>query len=144
VVRNFLATELDQAYNSSGRLTDRRNIETVVRASTNLARVLDAPGHPEYLRGQKVPLSELEAANKAAKLEGRPQVKYEPLLRRMDRMPLDGREDWLQRLNFQRVQETLSEGAAQKWTSDIHGSTIAGIAHGAEFGFAPPKAKRRR
>jgi hypothetical protein len=42
------------------------------------------------------------------------------------------------RLNFQRLQETYTEGAAQNWKSDIHGHPIPGIAHGAEFGLEPP------
>ena len=139
-VRNYIATELEAAYNSKGRLTNRRNIETVVRASTNLAEIVSAPGHPEYTRGQRLPLSEVEDANRKARASGRPEVEYRPLLRSMTQMPLSGREDWLQRLNFQRLKETLSEGAAQKWTSDIHGSVIGGIAHGADFGFDSPTA----
>jgi len=136
-VRSYLVDETDQAY---GGLTKRRNIEAVVRAATNLARVEAAPGHPEYLRGQHVPLNELEDVNRRAAAQGVPLVLYTPILKPMQQMPTEGREDWMGRLNFQRLENTFREGAAQGWASDIHGSTIAGMAHGAQFGLpkAPP------
>jgi hypothetical protein len=136
-VRSYLVDETDQAY---GGLTKRRNIEAVVRAATNLARVEAAPGHPEYTRGQNVPLNELEDVNRRAAVQGVPLVVYTPILKPMQQMPTEGREDWMGRLNFQRLENTFREGAAQGWASDIHGSTIAGMAHGAKFGLpqAPP------
>ena len=53
----------------------------------------------------------------------------------MNKVPLTGQEDFLARLNYQRLQDTYQEGAAQMWSSDIHGHPISGIAHGAEFGY---------
>lgn len=134
-VRSYLVDETDEAY---GGLTKRRNIEAVVRAATNLAQVEAAPGHPEYTRGQRVPLNELEDVNRRAAAAGQPLVIYTPILKPMQQMPTEGREDWMGRLNFQRLERTFEEGAAQGWSSDIHGSTIAGLAHGAQFGL--PKA----
>jgi DNA-directed RNA polymerase subunit beta' len=134
VVRSYMVAETDKAYNSDGVLTKRRNIEAVVRAATNLAEIQAAPGHPEYHRGQRVPLNEVEEANRVAARTGKPAISYTPVLVRMQDMPLEGREDWLGRLNFQQLGKTFHEGAAQNWKSDIHGSTIAGMAHGAEFG----------
>ena len=57
----------------------------------------------------------------------------------MDKVPLSGKEDWMARLNFQRLKDTLIEGGAQNWKSDIHGHPIPGLAHGAAFGLQAPK-----
>ena len=138
-VRGYLTDELDRAYNydETGKkkpLTGRRNIETVVRATTNLTMIDNPNGQDGVLRGQYVPLAEIEHRNREAAAEGQPLIAHTPQLRGLNEMPLLAREDWLGRLNFQRLERTFQEGGAQGWASDIHGSTIAGIAHGAEVG----------
>lgn len=134
-VRGYMTDELMKVYPGSTR---RRNVETVVRAMTNLSRVEHAPGHPEYTRGQMTSLSELEHNNRLARQNNMPTVQHTPLLRPMTQMPLDSQEDWMARLNYRKLQETFEEGAAQGWSSDIHGHPIPGLAHGAEFGTKMP------
>lgn len=154
-VRGYLADELDKAYNYDGdgkkkTLTGRRNIETVVRATTNLTMIENPNGHSDLLRGQYVPLYEVEHRNRLAAESGQPQILHTPQLRGLNEMPLMAREDWMGRLNYQRLARTFEEGGAQGWSSDIHGSTFAGVAHGAEVGrpkrpslasFMPPARK---
>jgi DNA-directed RNA polymerase subunit beta' len=134
-VRGYMTDELMKVYPGGTR---RRNVETVIRAMTNLSRVEHAPGHPEYTRGQLTPLSELEHKNRTARQGGMPPIQHTPLLRPMTQMPLDGQEDWMARLNYRKLKETFQEGAAQGWASDIHGHPIPGLAHGAEFGTKMP------
>lgn len=133
-----MADSLNELYAETTGNERRRNIETVIRAMTDLTRIDDPGDDHMYLRGQLVPMSEIERKNKELRAMNKREVKHTPQLKAMNKMPLAGQEDWMARLNFQRLQETYVEGAAQNWRSDIHGHPIAGIAHGAEFGLEPP------
>lgn len=137
-VRTHLADTLNELYAETTGNERRRNIETVIRAMTDLTKIDDPGDDPSYLRGQLVPMSEIERKNRDLRAVGRKEIKHTPQLKAIDKMPLAGQEDWMARLNFQRLEETYVEGAAQNWKSDIHGHPIPGIAHGAEFGLEPP------
>ena len=136
--RDFLASELEKVY---GNMTRRRNIETVVKAMTNLTEITDAPSGSPYRRGMTAPLNEVEAHNAEAHEFGHELVSHTPKLKALTQIPLTGTEDWLARLNYQRLKETYTEGAAQGWKSNIHsGHPIPALAHGAEFGLRPAVA----
>lgn len=139
-VRNHLTTELDSLYVETTGNERRRNIETVIRAMTDVAEVTESAPHENLLRGQMASLSELEAKNRQLKVSGQPLISFKPVLKPMDKVPLSGQEDWMARLNFQRLKDTLIEGGAQNWKSDINGHPIPGIAHGAAFGLDPKPA----
>lgn len=146
-VRDYMTEELMHKDLYGGLGVRRRNVETVVRGLTNLARVNAAPDESPYLRGQVTQLSELEAHNDTAHNDGRPLVSFEPHLRAINQVPLAGSEDWLARLNYQQLAKTYTEGAAQHWKSDVTKHPIPGIAHGVGFGrrqprvVAPPPAR---
>jgi DNA-directed RNA polymerase subunit beta' len=137
-VRTHLADSLNELYVETTGNERRRNIETVIRAMTDLTRIEDPGDDYTYLRGQLVPMSEIERKNKELRSMGKREIKHIPQLKAMNKMPLAGQEDWMARLNFQQLQRTFVEGGAQNWKSDIHGHPIPGIAHGAEFGLEPP------
>lgn len=139
-VRVHLADSLNELYAETTGNERRRNIETVIRAMTDLTRVDDPGDDYAYLRGQLVPMSEIERKNRELRSMGKREIKHSPQLKAMNKMPLAGQEDWMARLNFQQLQQTFVEGGAQNWKSDIHGHPIPGIAHGAEFGIEPPVA----
>ena len=132
-VRNYLAQELTAAYHGGGGNVKRRNVETVVRAMTNVTRIEDAAGHPEYTRGDYAPLSEVIHKNESARARGAAEIRHTPALRPMTELPLIMSEDVLGRLNYARLEHTYLEAGAQGWSSDIHGHPIAGIVHGAGF-----------
>jgi DNA-directed RNA polymerase subunit beta' len=134
-VRNYMTDELIKVYPGGTR---RRNVETVIKAMTNLTRVEHDPTEL-YTRGQLAPMSEIEHQNRMANQTNSPIIQHSPILRPMTQVPLDGQEDWMARLNYRKLQETYEEGAAQGWSSDIHGHPIPGLAHGAEFGVRLPK-----
>jgi hypothetical protein len=136
-VRNYMTDELMKKELYGGLGVRRRNVETVIKGMTNLSEVTDAPPHSPFMRGEHVPLSEIEAHNARAEAEGHETVKHSPKLKPMEQAPLAGVEDWLARLNYQRLKETYTEGAAQGWKSNIKKHPIPGLAHGAEFGLHP-------
>ena len=89
--------------------------------------------HPEFLRGDIVPVARAQAWNQENK--GKSQVKVTPMLRGLNTLPFTGTEDWMARMNFQRLKETLREGATRGWSSALHGThPTPGLAYGAEFG----------
>jgi hypothetical protein len=138
-VRNHLTESLDGLYVSTTGNERRRNIETVIRAMTDVTQISESADHENLLNGQMTSLSIVEKRNRELKALGLPEIKHKPILKPMDKVPLSGQEDWMARLNFQRLKDTLIEGGAQHWKSDIHGHPIPGLAHGAAFGLDAPK-----
>jgi DNA-directed RNA polymerase subunit beta' len=128
-VRNYLTDEVHTAYKDSG--VQRRNAEAVIRAITNLGVVRDPAGDPTLLKGDLVSVSQMEARNRKSK---RP-VTFKPVLRGVNQTPLDMQTDWMARMQYQRLQDTVVDAALKNWGSDLHGMhPVPGMAYGAEFG----------
>jgi DNA-directed RNA polymerase subunit beta' len=141
-VRNYLTGEVEKAYDGMVR---RRNIETVVKAMTNRTMITHAPEGSGFTRGQHAYLSHIEDHNAQAQENGAETVKHQPILKSMREIPVTGTENWMGRLNYQKLKTTYQEGAAQGWASDIHGEhPIPGLMHGAEFGIRPYEPKKPR
>jgi DNA-directed RNA polymerase beta' subunit len=132
-VQEVLAHEIHSIYESEG--VRKRAVEVVVKGMGNLTRIEDAKDHPDLLRGQHYARSTVEKINRERLKEGKAGITHEPVLRGVNMLPLSATEDWMARLNHQRLRETMMEGAAQNWKSDIHGRhPIPGLMYGAEFG----------
>lgn len=133
-VQNHLTNELyNGLYKKEG--VRRRNIETVVRALTNLTKVVE-PGDSDYTPGDIVSLSMVEERNRGMAKGSRPVV-HRPMLQSVNQLPMRSK-DWMARLNFQQIRSTLQEGVSTNMKSDLHGThPIPGVAYGAEFGKSP-------
>jgi DNA-directed RNA polymerase subunit beta' len=128
-VRRYLSDELYNVYKSEG--IKRRNVEVVVRSLTDLGEVEDAGDSDEFIRGDYASLNYIAATN--SKLKN--PVRITPVLRGVGTLPIDQTEDWIARLNYQKLKETLKKGANQGWSSDIHGNhPTPGITYSAELG----------
>jgi DNA-directed RNA polymerase subunit beta' len=114
-----------------------RNIELVVRSLTNLTRVKD-PGHSHWETHDVVPHSEVEEYNREHKgQKSFKPITHEPILKGSGEIPRHS-ENWMARLNYQRLGETVQRAAGMSWKSDLHGThPIPGIAYGSEFGHPP-------
>lgn len=133
--QNYLAKAMEDTYAGEG--LKRRNFEVVAKAMSNLAQVEESGDHPEYLRGDLVPASEAYAWNKTN--TGKTQMKLKPVLKGLNVLPFTGNEDWMARMNFQRLKETLQEGSMRGWKSNIHSThPTPGMAYGVEFGKGDP------
>lgn len=138
-VQRYIADELQKVYGSTSNL-HRRNTEVFVRALTNLSLVTDAGEHPEFMRGDRVATSQIQAYN-AKVPPGKKPVAYTPVLKGTNNLPLDMQSDWLARLQHRDLTRTIQDGAAEGWISNIHGThPIPGMAFGAEFGKGTPDA----
>jgi len=137
-VRNYLTDEMHGAYKEMG--VKRKNMEVVVRAVANLTEVRD-PGESGYMRGDIVPATMLSAKNRKAVKLGQKPALHKPILKGINEVPLAMQEDWMARLQYQKLKGTILEGSAQGWESNLHGlHPVPGIAFGKEFG-KPPDGK---
>lgn len=139
-VHNHITHEIHELYKDEG--VRRRAVETVVKAMGNLTKVTD-PGHdPHALRGDFMPLSVVRKTNAELVKAGKNPIEHKPVLKGVDMMPLALQEDWMAKLQHQRLKETLLEAAATNGISNIHGlHPVPGIAFGAEFGATRAKSK---
>ena len=134
-VRNYLTDEMHGAYKEMG--VKRKNMEVMVRSIANLTEVRE-PGDSGFLRGDIVPATLLSARNRKATKEGHKPALHKPILKGINEVPLAMQEDWLARLQYQKLKDTVLEGSAQGWKSDLHGlHPIPGMAFGKEFGMPP-------
>jgi hypothetical protein len=132
-VQTYLTNELHEAYKNDGPVR-RRNIETFVRSMTNMAHVSDAGDHEDWLRGDKVYTTEVQAFN-AALPKGKRPVIAESVLKGVQMLPLELQTDWLARMNVGYLRKGLIDAAAEGWTSNIHSEhPIPGMAYAKEFG----------
>jgi DNA-directed RNA polymerase subunit beta' len=131
-VQNYLTNELYNGIYKDERVR-RRNIETVVRSLTNYTQIKD-PGDSHHLHGDYALRTVVEEHNRNLP-EGHRQIEHQPVLKGAQQMALNSHEDWMARLNFQQLRNTLLEGTAKGWKTDLHGTNpIPAYAFGAEFG----------
>jgi DNA-directed RNA polymerase subunit beta' len=135
-VQNHLTTKIYNLYKDEG--LRRRMIETLVKSMSNLTKVTDPGDHPYLLRGEFYPTSMIKHINET-ELKGKAIVAHEPVLQGVDMLPLSLQEDWMAKLQHQRLTKTLSSAASMNLSSHIHGShPIPSLAYGAEFGQPVP------
>ncbi len=132
-VQNHLVGELYDGIYRDERVR-RRNIETVVRSLTNLTQIRNPADHPGFMTGDIVSRSVVEELNRTRDKD-EPEIEHRPVLKGMSQGVLDAQEDWLARLNFRRLKETIMEGAAKGWKTNLHGThPVPAYAQGSEFG----------
>ena len=133
-VQNYMVGEMAKVYKSEN--LKRRNFEVIVKAMTNLSKVTDSGGHPEFVRQDLVPTSLVSSWNRENPKSA--PVKVDPILKGLNTLPLDSTKDWAARMNFQGLKKTLQEGASRGWKTDLHGThPVPGLMFGAEFGKPP-------
>lgn len=132
-VQNHLVNELHGLYKDEG--VRRQHLETVVKGMSNLTRVRDPGDAMGVLKGEYQPHSVIAARNRQLVQQGKRPVKHTPILKGIDMMPLAVQEDWMAKMNHNRLNETVVKAAATGGISDLHGlHPIPGMAYGAEFG----------
>lgn len=132
-VQQFLADELQNTYKKQGINIDRRHTEVIARGMTNVGEVTDPGTHPFWEPGDYVPMSKVIKFNSNMQPGWKP-IKAKTVLRGRN-TPLDAQEDWMAKLQFERLQDTIVNAASKGQTAEIHGRhPIPGMAFGREFG----------
>jgi hypothetical protein len=140
-VQEHLAREMHDLYKDEG--VRRRAIETVVKAMGDLTRIDDPGDHPELLRGEHRRLGAVQKLNADLLLAGKRPIAHTPVLKGIDVLPLSLHEDWMAKLQHQKLRTTLQEAAATLGVSSLHGThPVPGMAYGAEFGLNSTRAVR--
>jgi len=138
-VQRYLTDELWNAYKDEGPVR-KRNVETFVRAMTNLSEIVDAGDHPDLLVGDHAPSSEVHAFNAAVHGSKKRPVVMKPILQGVNMLPLEMQTDWLARLQSRDLKATVLDAASEGWRSVLHGThPIPGMAYGKEFGKGTPE-----
>ena len=141
-VQNYLADEVYGLYKDEG--IKRQHVETVVKAMSNLTKIEEPGDYEGVLRGEFHPTSKIHAVNRELVQAGKRPIEHKPVLKGVDMMPLSLREDWMAKLQHQRLTQTLLDAASTLGKSDIHGlHPVPGIAYGAEFGLNSQTTKGR-
>jgi len=135
-VQNHLVTELHDIYGREG--VRRQNTETVVRALSDLTRVINPGDHETMIKGQYASRAKVQEANRQLIAQGLQPIQHTPIMKGISVMPLEVQEDWMAKLNHERLRDPaqgLPASAALGASSDLHGNNpVAGMAYGAEFG----------
>lgn len=140
--KDFLADEMYKLYEGEG--VKRKHVEVLVKNLTNLTQIQDPAGQDDLLRGELQPQSRIAALNRKLQAEGKPTVQHKPVLKELTVLPLSLHEDWIAKLQYSRLRNTIMDAAATGAVSNIHSShPIPAMAFGAEFGLTSEDAKKR-
>ena len=138
-VQNHLVTELHDIYGREG--VRRQNVETVVRALSDLTRVVDPGDHDTFIKGQFASRAKVQEANKQLLAQNLQPIQHTPIMKGIDVMPNEVQEDWMAKLNHEKLRYNLRESASLGATADLHGvNPIGPMAYGAEFGLTQENA----
>lgn len=140
-VQNYLVNELHDAYSREG--VRRQHVEALIKSISNLTRVRDPGDADGIIKGEFHPTSVIKALNSQLVKQNKKPVEHSPVLVGVDMMPLEVQEDWMAKLQHNRLRETLVEAASTGAVSNIHGlHPIPGAAYGAEFGLTEQHSKQ--
>lgn len=132
VQQNF-AEDLFTTYKNEGVRIDRRHAEVVARNMMGYSKIDDPGDKPGWYIGDVVPFNEVLKWNEKGRAGGKPAKAQ--LLLRGKQTPLDMQEDWMAKLQFERLKETMVDAAAKGHVSLLHSpNPIPGMAYGTSFG----------
>jgi len=129
-VKDYLVDALDTEYQSQGIKVNKKIFETAIRPLTNNAQIMET-GKSKHIAGDFATISAIEHFNKGK--DDSDQIKYDPMVKGVNTYPLQSK-DWLHRLNYVRLKDSLTQGASEGWKSDIMKSPVGSYAYGIFFG----------
>jgi DNA-directed RNA polymerase subunit beta' len=140
-VQNQMTSDLYDLYKDEG--IKRRHVEVIVKSMSGHTKVLDlGDSNTGILRGEFHPLSQIQKINADLIRAGKRPIEHKPALKGVNMLPLMVQEDWMAKLQHERLPATLMQAAAMNQKSSIHGShPIPAAAYAAEFGMTEEKSK---
>jgi len=128
--QDFLIDEMQKTFTDQNVPLNRRSFETLVRATTNVTKVID-PVDSDFLAGDKVQLTKVLAYNR---LNPTKPIIHEPELLGID-FSAKVTDDWMAKLNTNRIQSVLQDAVASGGKSYQHSyNPVAPYVMGSEFG----------
>lgn len=128
--QQYVVDEMRKAYQASGTVVRRPVLEVAAAAIMRFMRITNDGNDHTLTVGQVIPEAEFKRLQ-----EKNPKIQGVPELPGISQVPLVRSKDLLERLNFQRLEQSIAEIPAMGGTSDITGkdSPISGFAYGAKF-----------
>jgi len=128
--QDFLIDEMQKTFTDQNVPLNRRSFETLVRATTNVTKIID-PAGSEYLPGDTVQLTKVLAYNR---LNPTRPIIHEPELLGID-FSSKVTDDWMAKLNTNRIQSVLQDAVASGGKSYQHSyNPVTPYIMGSEFG----------
>jgi DNA-directed RNA polymerase subunit beta' len=139
-VQNQLTNDIYGLYKDEG--IRRRHVETIVKAMSGHTQVLD-PGDSDdgIIRGEFHPLSQIQKINAGLVRSGKRAIEHKPALKGVNMLPLIVQNDWMAKLQHERLPASIQQAVATGQSSSIHSMhPVPAAAYGAEFGLNEDKA----
>ena len=128
--QQYVVDEARKAYSAAGATVRKPVLEVLAAGTMRYMEITDDGGEPDIAPGDVIHENDFEARK-----QRNPRIKAKPTVPGIAKKPLLTSDDLLERLNFQRIEDTLREVPAAGGKSDITGpaSPIPGLAYGAKF-----------
>jgi DNA-directed RNA polymerase subunit beta' len=128
--QQYVVDEMRKTFQGSGAVMRKPVLEVAVAAMLRYMRITNDGGEKDLVVGNVI--SEAEFKRRA---KGNPKIQGIPELPGLSHLPLVRSKDMLERLNFQRLEDSIREIPAMGGVSDLTGnkSPISGFAYGANF-----------
>lgn len=129
-VQNYMVDEMRHAFQTAGAVMRKPVLEVLVASVGRYVEVMDDAGAPGIVSGDVIHENEAEELKKKY-----PKLTWIATVPGVSQLPLHRSKDPLERLNFQRLEDTMRQLPAMSGKSDLTGemSPIPGLAYGAMF-----------
>jgi DNA-directed RNA polymerase subunit beta' len=115
----YLVNEIQEVYRLQGVLINDKHIEVIVRQMLQKVDIVDA-GETDFLVGEQVDASDLEAANEAVAAEGKKPAVGTPVLLGITKASLQTRS-FISAASFQETTRVLTEAAVNGKVDTLEG-----------------------
>jgi DNA-directed RNA polymerase subunit beta' len=115
----YLVNEIQEVYRLQGVLINDKHIEVIVRQMLQKVDIVDA-GETDFLLGEQVDASDLEAANEAVSAEGKKPAVGTPVLLGITKASLQTRS-FISAASFQETTRVLTEAAVNGKVDTLEG-----------------------
>jgi hypothetical protein len=130
--RDYVANEIHDLFREMDSGFGRRTTETAVASMASYVTVRD-PGDSDRFPMDRIKIGEAIAYNREAKAKGKRLMTYDRSMMGVNAVPLEG-ENWLSKLNFEKLKSSIQDGAIHGRSAPIHGANpISAYMYGAEF-----------
>ncbi len=117
-VQSHMVDKIGGIYGREGVL--RRHVELAVKNATGVVRISNAGDHDSMIRGDYVQKSVVDEINRNA-LKGKEHIQYDTTLFPIKTIPLRRQEDWMARLQGERIGQSLMTGIQHGQRTNVVG-----------------------
>ncbi len=124
---NYLTDEVQEVYRLQGVKINDKHIEVIVRQMMRKVQIID-PGASSFVAGEQLERKRVLAVNRKLEAEGKPPVKFEPILLGITKASLNT-ESFISAASFQETTRVITEAALAgkvDWLQGLKENVILG------------------